>query len=196
MTFSPIPWLLQSPAVAMELRDIRGPIAEPPPWWAGLEGWALAVAIAAVALVGIALLWRRLRRPKDARRLALAKIAEAEARASNAKAFAQEVSEAVRAYIEARFGVHAPRRTTEELLEALAEDEASPLERYRPLLAAFLARCDLAKFGGAHLTSSDREALAESARGFVERSWRAQDVEPQPETSAEPGAAAAAGGAS
>lgn len=163
--------------VTEDIRDIRGPIAEAAPWWAGLEAWGLAALGVAALAVGLTLIVRALRRPKNARQAALARIARAERHASarDARAFAHEVSEAVRAYVEARFGVHAPQRTTEELLEELAAAESSPLSRYRPLLAAFLARCDLAKFGGARLELTDMKALSDSAREFVEASWRERE---------------------
>lgn len=161
-----------APAVAADIRDIRGPIVEAAPWWAGFEGVALVALIALVVAVFAAYAARALRRPKDARRIALSRIARAEARRSDAGGFAEELSEAVRAYLEARFGIHAPQRTTEELLEELAVGESSPLHRHRPALGAFLAQCDLAKFAGAALSSDDLDALSASARALVESSWR------------------------
>lgn len=159
-------------ALAQDIRDIRGPLAEPPAWWQAHE--SLLIALIAGALAGVAT-WiavHLLRRAADPRRVAIERVeaARALARARGAKVFAHEVSEAVRAYVEARFQIHAPLCTTEELLSELAQDEASPLARFRAPLADFLVSCDLVKFGGVALREDEIDALVESARAFVEES--------------------------
>lgn len=59
--------------------------------------------------------------------------------------FAFAVSDALRIYLEERFELRAPERTTEEFL--LEMQKASYLEeRHKALLGDFLARCDLVKF--------------------------------------------------
>ena len=56
-----------------------------------------------------------------------------------------ELSDIVRRYIEERFALHAPERTTEEfLLEAGRSTGFS--SAHRDLLTAFLVRCDRVKF--------------------------------------------------
>ncbi|MCA9610491.1 MAG: DUF4381 family protein [Myxococcales bacterium] len=166
-------WLAPALALAQEpvedIHDIRGPLFDPTPLWLGIASLVLgAIAFATLAWLALrAIRW--LRRPRTPRAIALARI-DAARRLVDPRAFAVEVSEAIREYVEARFGVHAPQQTTEELLVALAEDERSPLAPYQVPLTAFLAECDRAKFGGHTLDGTDREALAETARELVERS--------------------------
>lgn len=137
-----------------------------------------AMVMAGFAALAAALLtWaviRLLGMPRDARTVALERIDRARAMAGQAgtSAFAHEVSEAVRAYVESRFAVHAPLLTTEELLTDLARDEDSPLARSRGALADFLVCCDLAKFGRTPLGPREMDALVESARAFVLESER------------------------
>lgn len=173
-----------------DIRDIRGPMFEPAPFWAGLEGWAVAALALVAAAVAGWLVYRWLHRPKDARAVALARIDRARALADRgaAKALAVELSEAVRGYLEARFEVHAPQRTTEELLAELAADPDSPLAAHREALAEFLGACDGAKFGGFEYGLELLDSMHGAARALVERTW-----EPEPQPAA--GSRAAMGGA-
>ena len=84
----------------------------------------------------------------------------------NSKPYGIEVSRIVRRYIEVRFGLFAPRRSTEEfLIEAQA---SSRLERhYRALLARFLGACDLFKFGRTHAEPAELSTLHDAAVKFV-----------------------------
>jgi len=85
-----------------------------------------------------------------------------------AKRFYADTSGVVRTYIEDRFGIHAPDRTTEEFLREcaisfdLASDDVRTLER-------FLSQCDLVKF--AKHTPGVQEATnaIDAARGFIEK---------------------------
>ena len=54
------------------------------------------------------------------------------------------LSAILREYIESRFGVHAPERTTEEFLEEATRHRA--LESHRARLGEFLRLCDQVKF--------------------------------------------------
>lgn len=160
---------LAQDSFASDIRDIRGPLPMPEPWWSQYESFLVAgLAGLAAALLAWALV--RLFQPApDPRAQAIARIDRARAMAPQlgAKPFVHEVSEAVRAYVEARFDVHAREQTTEELLATLAQDEASPLARFRGPLADFLVSCDLVKFGAASLSAAEIDALADSARLLV-----------------------------
>lgn len=85
-----------------------------------------------------------------------------------AKRFFNEVSSVVRTYIEDRFAIHAPERTTEEFLresrvhDGLSREDLDLLER-------FLGLCDLVKFARHRVEPSDANATLESARSFVKR---------------------------
>lgn len=156
------------------VEDIRGPkalveIIQPkkPPvaLWLGIGGAVLVLAIAA------ALWMRRTRKQirKSPPQVALAALAELEAsrEAMAAEAFANRAAQTVRQYIAERFGLAAPRRTTEEFLRDLARDESSSLIGESDHLRAFLKSCDLAKFAGSQLDTTQRGELIEAARGFI-----------------------------
>ncbi len=157
-----------------DLRPLKAPIEAPPLLWPWL-------AAGAALLAAGALLFRVLRRrrrgaplappvPPHERALRLLEelgrrtLADPEAQ----KALYYDLSMAVREYVEGRFGLRAPERTTEEFLEEAASFRGFPLER-RDLLRSFLEACDLVKYAR-HLPSREevREALA-SARRFVEQ---------------------------
>ncbi len=79
-----------------------------------------------------------------------------------------EASGVVRRYIEKRFGLRAPERTTEEFLaEAGCSGRLGPGER--ELLESFLFECDRAKFAGWTPPPEKQEALLDAAEAFVEK---------------------------
>lgn len=154
--------------------DIRGPkplVVIPVPrklnkmLWLGVGGTTLAPA-----LVGVFWFWRaRRKRRKSPPEIALAALAELEAsrEVMVAEAFANRAAQTIRQYIADRFGLAAPRRTTEEFLHDLASATASPLSGESDHLRTFLRACDLAKFAALHLDGTQRSELLQAARGFV-----------------------------
>jgi len=88
------------------------------------------------------------------------------------QAFYVRASLLLRNYIEARFAVHAPGMTTEELANAM---DASRFQ----LLSAFMTHCDLVKFGRYLSTVQDRTKLLDTAVSFIEQT---QSSESQLET--------------
>lgn len=164
----------QAAAPAETGEDIRGPkalveIPQPPKpnirLWLGLGG-------AAILLTAAAALWLRHARRKHLKsppEIALASLAELEASPEMmvAEAFANRAAQTIRQYIAERFGLAAPRRTTEEFLRDLASATASPLSAESDHLRTFLRACDLAKFAALHLDGSQRVELLQAARGFV-----------------------------
>jgi len=154
--------------------DIRGPkplveIPLPPKpntrLWLGLGG-------ATVLLGSAALLWLWLARRKHRKsppEIALAALAQLEAsrEVMVAEAFANRAAQTIRQYIADRFGLAAPRRTTEEFLRDLSCATASPLSGESDQLRTFLKACDLAKFAALNLDGSQRAELLQAARGFV-----------------------------
>lgn len=155
--------------------DIRGPkqlieIPEPDRFpvvlWATIAGVVVLLAIAA-------LLWRchaRKRRLKSPQEIALASLAELETgrESMTAESFANRAAQTVRQYISDRFGLAAPRRTTEEFLHDLTADPESPLTDKSGHLRGFLKSCDLAKFAGQEIDITHRAELLQAARGFIE----------------------------
>lgn len=141
-----------------------------PPWL-----WAL---IALVVIVGLALM---IRRRNAARRAAqgahvaahahedaLAELEKARALMSpeNSRPYGIAVSGIVRHYIERRFSIVAPRRSTEEfLIEAGSSEKLEPA--HRKLLAEFLGTCDFLKFARARAELAELEAQHQAAVRFV-----------------------------
>jgi hypothetical protein len=139
--------------------------------WSSIGGGALLLVI------GL-LLWRRRHlklQLNSSARIALLALGElgSDQDGIGAEAFAYLASKILRQYISERFGLAAPRRTTEEFLRDLAKQESSPLVGESDDLRAFLKSCDLAKFAGSHLDSAQRDELIDSARGFIHSTSKA-----------------------
>jgi hypothetical protein len=144
------------------LVEIPQPAKAPVALWLGTAGGLLALALALY-------LWRRHARRiklKSPPEVALASLSQLETNRESvsAEAFANRAAQTVREYIASRFGLAAPRRTTEEFLRDV---EKSPLIGESDHLRIFLKSCDLAKFAGSNLDSKQRAELLDAARGFV-----------------------------
>ena len=167
----------QAPDAAEDIRGpkplVEIPVPEKPPvvLWSSIGGGVLLLALAAY-------LWKkrvRNQRLKTPPEVALASLAELEAtrEAIAAEAFANRAAQTVRQYIADRFGLAAPRRTTEEFLHDLAKQESSSLIGESDHLRIFLKSCDLAKFAGSNLDSTQRGELLDAARNFIRSTSRA-----------------------
>ncbi|MEI8038975.1 MAG: DUF4381 family protein [Verrucomicrobiota bacterium] len=145
--------------------EIPQPAKPPVALWLGLGGGAAVLALATLWW------WRRRNRhqPQAPQEIALASLVELAtgSEALTAEAFANRAANIVRHYIAGRFGLAAPRRTTEEFLRDLGQDAFQNLTGENDSLRAFLKSCDLAKFAGAQLDSAQREELVRSARAFI-----------------------------
>ena len=165
----------QSPDATEDIRPPKDMVAIPqeeksllasqPARWLAIGGGALLCVLAAW-------LWRRHRRRNSLRspaETALWSLAELELlrEAIAAEAFANRAADTVRIYLAERFGLAAPRRTTEEFLHDLAQDGNSPLSGHGDLLRAFLKSCDMAKFAALPLDAGQRGDLIRAAREFV-----------------------------
>lgn len=145
--------LLPEDVAKLDVQDILGPQALPRSslswlWW-GLA----AVALVAAVLVG----WFRRRRQgalaqtpaRPAHEIAYEELRALVARDLPGqglyKDFYREISTLLRRYIENRFSLRAPERTTEEFLDELSHD-ATLSPAHKDLLKAFLVHCDLVKF--------------------------------------------------
>jgi len=154
------------------LRDIRGPIDIESPWT-----WLWAALALAVVTAGIVLAWRWWLRKQESGGTGTPRLSPEEAARRRLQAaldwiedperFAVEVSEAARKYLEDRFGLRAPERTTEEFLAELSGSVALD-GRHKELLADFLTRCDLVKFARAVVDRPELEALHRAAVRLVE----------------------------
>ena len=151
-----------------DIHDIRGVISIPYPllWLMYIVGGA---ALAAVLYYAWKWLHRTVIRPKLPHELALERLEAARAlmNEGQVREYAFAVSEAVRLYIEQRFGEKARRRTTEEFINDLLKQTGTPLAEHRALLEDFLMHCDLPKFARWQLSTAEMESMHESARAFI-----------------------------
>jgi hypothetical protein len=154
--------------------DIRGPkpmVEIPQPHKPNIALW-LGITGAAALLAAGAVLWYKQahkKRHKSAQEIALVALAilEASRETLAAEAFANRAAQTIRQYIAERFGLAAPRRTTEEFLRDLAQEKGSPLSGEGDHLRVFLKACDLAKFAALPLDGKQRGELLQAARGFI-----------------------------
>jgi hypothetical protein len=168
--------------------------------------WTLIIALVVLAsVIGVAfltvlLLWLlkdRLFRapppppPRPAHEVALGKLAAIERERLPEKGAIMEyyvrVSEAVREYLGARYGVDGLFMTTGELVRALAPHDLQgvPLSRVR----AFLEECDLVKFASFDPAPKEIEWLLSTAKGLVRETMRVateEDDAPRPVAAAPP----------
>ena len=155
----------------MELpRDV---FPAPFPWTAGLSGVGL---LALLAVLGFRARARRVvaepvvpAPPPHV--LAASRIAALRSRAAvtreEVRAFHVETTAIVRTYIETRFELHAPGKTTDEFFADPATAAALG-EEERARLAALLAESDLVKYAGAASGEAEREGLLDTLEAFVE----------------------------
>ncbi|HEX5053590.1 MAG TPA: DUF4381 family protein [Planctomycetota bacterium] len=142
-------------------------------WW--LAGGALLVALATAVLFA----WRRRQRlrphpeavavPAHVRALrALARLRSApRTTPAQVEGFYVEVSQVLRVYLEERFGLRAPERTTEEFLRELESGDQLAREHRREL-ERFLSQCDLVKFAAVVPGEAEHTATFGLAEAFVE----------------------------
>ena len=96
--------------------------------------------------------------------------------AGNAEPFYVELSSIVRAYVEGRFGLRAPERTTEEFIrEAAASGQLEPAHRER--VAGFLEQSDLVKFARHVPGAGDMRHALDSALRLVRDTMPAEPSE-------------------
>lgn len=177
------------------MRDIKGPVTIDVgwTWW-----WIVAICAAgAMALLGALTLWRqRARRtaaPVPAHEWALAELDALERDAlpesGQTHPFWVRLSDIVRRYVELRFELRAPERTTPEFL-AEARSSAALSEDHRTLLAQFLRMADMVKFAGVRPAVRDCGSALDTARIFVRQTVPVdRQPEPQQPTAGRAGAA-------
>jgi len=156
---------------ALDIRPLKAPVEIPSTyewlWW--VLGAIVAAAIARC-------IWRKWRLKKPAlqpavvippHRRAKDRLRIASELMSDPYKFCSLVSDVLRAYVEERFDLHAPDRTTEEFM---AELRASTRLRgdHKSLLEDFLSRCDLVKFARFEPTQPELQSLLDSALRFVD----------------------------
>ncbi len=160
-----------------KFRDLKAPVALPPEP-VRLRAWWFVPGAAVVVGLGLGA-WFMLRR----RRIALARaipphewafdqlrllIDEKLVELGQIHEFYFRLSLIVREYIERRFGLMAPERTTEEFL---VEMRRSPVlsDEHKRLLGEFLTACDMVKFACYTPQAKEIEQAFDAARDFVEQ---------------------------
>jgi uncharacterized iron-regulated membrane protein len=141
--------------------------------WSPLMFVLLAFSLLAITGIGY-ILWKRKKSgveppPPPAHETALAALRQLQAllTADNYLEFIMEVSRILRVYIQDRYGLRAPHRSTEEfLMEASESPELSPADQQ--LLGEFLRQCDMVKFARRHVALARMQELFETAQRFVE----------------------------
>jgi hypothetical protein len=159
----------------LELKDIAGPVLPPGPRKGVLIGFAVA-ALAVLAGLWFGIRYLRGREsvsgeivvPPHERAYAelQALLAQDLVERGLIKEFYTGVSAVLRQYIEDRYGLNAPERTTEEFLMELGEDDIL-MEEQKQLLKEFLTHCDLVKFAEFKPVSADVRRTFETCRDFV-----------------------------
>jgi hypothetical protein len=158
-------------AATNDIRGIKPPVEVPDPlawlWW----------TLGALAVIAIALtLWLVLRKkvlapkpvvivPPHVR--AKAKLAEALRFVSDPKLFCTLVSDTARVYLEERFNLRAPERTTDEFLVELRSSHHLTRDQ-KQSLGAFLESCDLVKFARFEPTEQALRELHDSALRLID----------------------------
>lgn len=164
--------ILPDDMAEMEIRDIAPPEGMPREFPTALAV-AAAVLIAAVTAAFVYRARKRKRKvlpPPAAHEVALARLQRLldSGLVEERKyiEFTIKVSDVLRHYIEDRFGLRAPERTTEEFLEE-ARSGLPTGDGERKMLEDFLAHCDLVKFAAFEPTGEDVQRTFDSCRDFI-----------------------------
>ncbi len=83
------------------------------------------------------------------------------------KHFYQGISEILRTYIENRFSLRAPERTTEEFLQELRENDVLE-DAYKKILKEFLEHCDLVKFAAYQPQNEEIQKTFDTCKNFIQ----------------------------
>ncbi|MGA2071617.1 MAG: BatD family protein [Sedimentisphaerales bacterium] len=142
-------------------------------WW-----WILPAIAVVIAAGGLWLYFRRkktkeaIRIFKPAHEIAYARlqslVQQDLIKAGRVKEFYEGVSDILRHYIEDRFELRAPERTTEEFLFEI-RDAGVLSEADRKALAEFLTHCDLVKFAKHSPTNEQIQHTFDLAKNFIEQ---------------------------
>jgi len=167
--------LLPEQAENLEIHEIAPPVELPKkrdfwPWIAGVAAVLLTIVAGLIKALGrrkrgVARIPRR-----PAHEIAFeeleALVAEKLAEAGEIKAFYQRISDILRRYIENRFGLRAPERTTEEFLVEMKSSDVLD-DGHKDLLGGFLQHCDLVKFAEHQPSRDDIQKTFDACKEFI-----------------------------
>jgi len=154
-----------------DIRGIKPPVEIPDPWlwlWVLISGLAAAL----IVLVFVGLMRRKKTQAAEVMVIpphirAKQKLAEALRLISDPNQFCTEVSNTLRLYLEERFELRAPERTTEEFLVELQNSKHLTLDQ-KLSLGEFLQSCDLVKFARHEPTETNLRELHDAALRLVD----------------------------
>lgn len=143
-------------------------------WW-----WLWGLGVLAVAAIPAGWLLLRSRRAKElvrifrpAHELAYARlrvlVAEELVEAGRVKEFYERISGILRHYIEDRFDLHAPERTTEEFLAELQSTQVLSASQ-KDTLGEFMTHCDLVKFAKHEPAKEQIQRTFDLVKDFIEK---------------------------
>jgi hypothetical protein len=153
------------------LRDNAATVEVPWPawvWWAIIGGSIILTAL----LASLAIWYAKHRKkvvPPTPREIARRALNELHGRANSAESyeFSVAVSDVLRTFVSAQFGLHATQQTSPEFLASITKS-AQFTSDDRELLATFLERCDLLKFARVEGRTTENYELLRAAAAFVE----------------------------
>jgi hypothetical protein len=178
----PVRSLLDANAETTDIRDISPPLSLGPERVFQLTPLGLALIFAALAAVISLFLQKKKKKrviapvvlPPD--EVALQELEELERDdllgRGEVQVFHERISAILRRYIENRFGLKAPERTTEEFLTELSRSQSTAgalLGSHKTVLTDFLTQCDLVKFARYEPDRTASERTVEICRKFVEK---------------------------
>jgi hypothetical protein len=174
--------LLPKDKASLDINDIAPPAKFPFGW----KNVLIVVGCVAAAAAAGVLLWKRRRirekiiPPLPAHEIAYRKLEKLLARElveqKLYREFTAEVSNILREYIEDRFALKAPERTTEEFLVEVSP--ALPVDaQKKDILKKFLIHCDLVKFAALEPSVEDVERTFATCRDFIEATKEREEVE-------------------
>ncbi|MDX1775240.1 MAG: hypothetical protein R3297_01520 [Desulfobulbales bacterium] len=178
----PVLSLMGGDAGPVGIKDIRPPLSLPPDRILQFMVVGLVIILAALAAAGF-LYWKKTAaasEPADSalrpEEIALQELTlllkEDLLNKGEIKSFHLRISNILRRYIENRFALQAPERTTEEFLTELSLAESAEntlLGSHKSLLTDFLTQCDLVKFAKHEPTKAESEKTIIICREFIEK---------------------------
>jgi signal transduction histidine kinase len=168
--------LLGDQRANLTIEDIEGVVEMPQ---AAHRWWLWGLVVLGIAALPAAWFFLRSRRARElvrifqpAHELAYARlralVAENLVEQGKIKEFYERISGILRHYIEDRFDLHAPERTTEEFLAELRFTETlAPADK--KVLEEFLTHCDLVKFAKHDPTTEQVQRTFDLVKDFIER---------------------------
>ena len=168
--------LLPEDLAELAIKDIAGPVEIPVTSRWRTVALVLMVVLAVACGAGY-FLWRRLTRQREEKLVRIpphdqafqaleALLARQLIEKGEFKEFYIGVSDVLRRFIENRFGLHAPERTTEEFLYELQDSPALDAAQ-KAVLRSFLTHCDLVKFAEHRPANEEIQQTFDTCKQFI-----------------------------